>query len=337
MDDDTQPNSHVLIPNHEEFNLDIITSFIEKHPEDADKWLEHLKPIFDPTPIPYGANPQPSEDEITKHYFEEEKDADVPPNDVGCTKCKKTWASTSEHPTTTLLCGHRYHTICYLMGQYYDDMGRCPVEGCSHSPWELVRKISRRRDRAREEARNILTEAVSNKEEFKRELRVYNDLVKEYVEAANKLKKMTDTVANNCIRKNVFSIRAIQDDINSSVKSVKESDTMKDAKKVLSKFRKYSQKFYRKYHLSLRDLLRRNMLRKMNWGHRAVLERHNNILSIRKYRMGIRIRPGNKTWSKYMDIDTDEVEPQNEYVDRNNESDIESHSETDSETDSYTE
>ena len=337
MDDDTQPNSHVLIPNHEEFNLDIITSFIEKHPEDADKWLEHLKPIFDPTPIPYGVNPQPSEDEIKKHYFEEEKDADVPPNDVGCTKCKKTWASTAEHPTTTLLCGHRYHTICYLIGQYYDDMGRCPVEGCSHSPWELVRKISRRKDRAREEARNVLTEAVSNKEEFKRELRVYNDLVKEYVEAANKLKKMTDTVANNCIRKNVFSIRAIQDDINSSVKSVKESDTMKDAKKVLSKFRKYSQKFYRKYHLSLRDLLRRNMLRKMNRGHRAVLERHNNILSIRKYRMGIRIRPGNKTWSKYMDIDTDEVEPQNEYVDRNNESDIESHSETDSETDSYTE
>jgi len=74
------------------------------------------------------------------------------------------------------------------------------------------------------------------------------------------------------------------------------------------------------------------MLRKMNWGHRAVLERHNNILSIRKYRMGIRIRPGNKTWSKYMDIDTDtdEVEPQNEYVDINNNSEIDSESETDS-------
>ena len=71
----------------------------------------------------------------------------------------------------------------------------------------------------------------------------------------------------------------------------------------------------------------------MNWKNRSVLERHNNILTMRSYRFGIRIMPGKKSWSKYMGSDTEETEPQNEYVDRTNESDIES----DSETDSYTE
>ena len=34
----------------------------------------HLQPIFDPVQLPYGLNPKPSEDEVNKHYFEEEKD-----------------------------------------------------------------------------------------------------------------------------------------------------------------------------------------------------------------------------------------------------------------------
>jgi len=341
MDDDFQADSHVLISNHEEFNLDLITSFIEKHPEDADKWLNHLKPIFE-TETLWRSNrgerlsEEELENQVQRHYIEEydrsENDDNMITNEFGCLRCNKRWDATTEHPTMTLLCGHKMHTVCYLMGQYYDDTGRCSHPGCGHNPWDLIRKISRRRDRVREETRNNLIEIVLNKASFQNDLRTYKESIKNFIKEANKIQKEINSIRDNNIKKHILSIRIIQDDLNQSIKSVRNGELMKSTKVALRNFRRVSNMFYRKYHLSMRDLIRRKIIRDMNWKNRSVLERHNNILSMRSYRFGIRIMPGKKSWSKYMGSDTEESEPENEYVDRTNAFD-----DLESETGSYTE
>uniref|UniRef100_A0A6C0K721 Uncharacterized protein n=1 Tax=viral metagenome TaxID=1070528 RepID=A0A6C0K721_9ZZZZ len=331
MNDEYTGDTHPLVANDEEYNLDLIISFIEKHPEDADKWLDHLKPIFETETLwkthrGERLSEEELENQVQRHYIEEnnrsENDDNMITNEFGCLRCNKRWDSTTEHPTMTLLCGHKMHTVCYLMGQYYDDTARCSHPGCDHNPWDIIRKISRRRDRVREETRNTLTEIILNKQSFKNDLRTYKECIKEYIKQASKIQKNINSIKDDTIKKHILSIRIIHDDLNNNIKRVRNSELMKNTKTALRNFRRVSNMFYRKYHLSMRDMIRRKIIRNMNWKNRSVLERHNNILTMRYYRFGIRILPGKSSWSKYMDDHSDFEDrsldgpvPENEYVD----------------------
>lgn len=310
--------THPLISNNEELNLEILTSFIEKHPEDAEKWLEHLDPIFNPAPISYRRinNSEPvTEEQINSHFVNESPSTDVPNQSVGCAKCRRSWDSTSEHPVMNLLCGHKFHTVCYLMGQYEDDAGRCSVEGCNYDSWGIIRRICRKKDRLREEARNALLTPLDNKEEFKKDVAKMSQYVKDYRTARGKLEVRLKSVRTDVIKKHIFAIRQIHGDLNDSVKRLKESESMKNTLSALRKFRVFSRSFHGKYHLSLRDLIRRNYIRDISWNHRSVLERHHGIMTT-TYRFQIRIKPGKQLWSRYHEDGgvADAAEPENEII-----------------------
>lgn len=340
MNDEYTGDTHPLVINHEEYNLDLITSFIEKHPEDTEKWLEHLKPIFEENNVwTRNRGVELSEEElknqVERFYIQDDHTNNTTiTNELGCLKCNKRWDATTEHPTMTLLCGHKMHTVCYLMGQYYDDTGRCSHPGCDHNPWDIVSKISRRRDNVRQESRNILTNVIVNKDSFKNDLRTYKECINEYTRHASTLQKNINSIRRDIIKKHIISIRVIHDDLNTSIKRVKNSELMKTAKSALRKFRRVSNIFYRKYHLSLRDMIRQKIIREISWQNRSVLERHNNILKMRAYRFAIRIVPGKRSWSQYMGDDTDyedrhvdEPVPENEHVYREDEEEYISSSE----------
>ena len=308
--------THPLIPNNEELNLELLTSFIEKYPEDAEKWLDHLDPILNPPPISYlkrSNNDAVTEEQVNTHFVNESPSTDIPSQSVGCAKCRRTWDSTSEHPVMNLLCGHRFHTVCYLMGQYEDDAGRCSVDGCNYDSWGIIRRICRKKDRLREEARNALLTPLDNNEEFKRDVAKMSQNVKDYRAARGKLEVGSKSVRTDVIKKHIYAIRQIHGDLNDSVKQLKESESMKNTLTALRKFRIFSRSFHRKYHLSLRDLIRRNYIRDISWNHRSVLERHHGIMAS-SYRFQIRIKPGKQLWSRYHEDDSVEREPENEMI-----------------------
>jgi hypothetical protein len=330
--------THPLISNNEELNLEILISFIEKHPEDAEKWLEHLDPIFNPAPISYLKRNNDialTEEQVNRNFFTEDTPAEVPRPDTGCSKCKRTWASTTEHPTMNLLCGHKFHTVCYLMAQYEDDAGRCSVEGCNYDSWGIIRRICRKRERLREEARNTFLRPLDNNEEFKRDVAKMSQYVKDYKTARGKLEVRLKNVRTDVVKKHIFAIRQIHGDLNDSVKRLKESESMKNTLSALRKFRVFSRSFHRKYHLSLRDLIRRNYIKDISWNHRSVLERHHGIMRT-TYRFQIRINPGRQLWSRYHEDGgvADAAEPENEIIAPTGYPQVEDYIDSDSEIES---
>jgi len=288
-------------PKNQFVSLENLELFIEKYPEDTDKWLEFLDERRHDTNIttyPYKTRTIRLED-INKENLQEQteilKESEHPISHFseGCLLCKKSWTQTAEVPTITLICGHKFHTMCFMYNHYHTDRTHCIIDTCDINTWDYIRQIDKIKRENTESAENILFNSITRRKDFKQDFndlkKIISDVTKKHTVVNNSLKQ----ARNELLHKHIFSINEIQKDMNEMVKTIKENEEMNIYKNSLKIYRKKARNMFRKYHLSLRDLIRRKKL-KVPWRLRWTLERHRDAFSFSNLRL--RMYPGRKIW-----------------------------------------
>jgi hypothetical protein len=299
-----------IVPKNEFISLNTLETYIEQYPEDAEKWLEFIR--------------DPSEEEsklrrsryirgeinegiykLNSDLHNIESEVPIEHYNDGCLFCKKSWLSTDGVPTTTLICGHKFHTLCSMIDQYNGDITRCIVEGCDINTWDYVRKIVRSKEKVKEKTENILLSAYQKRADFKKDIQDLKKDISSVTSAHNKVGSMITNAKKDFVHKHLYTINQLQNDINENVKYVKESEEMNTYKNAVRNYRKKANRIFRKYHMSFRELRERGILR-TSWRLRWVLERHRSAFTY--YKMGVRLYPGKKTWRDTLDQDESEEE-----------------------------
>jgi hypothetical protein len=287
-------------PENEFVSLSTLETYIEKYPEDAEKWLEFIK-MQDESDEPRRYRRGEINQEIKdtqKRIIEKNMDSPIDHFNDGCLYCKKSWASTESVPKITMICGHSYHTVCYMYEQYATDSLSCIVEGCTIDTWSYVRNIYKSNSELKKKAENILLNSYKKRPEFKQHVSKLKDCISEFQASHNNLQRLLKTAKLNLIHKHIHSIRHYETDMNQSVKDIKSSEENYRYTDSLKKFRKQSGFIFRKYHLSYRDLYMNKMV-KTSWNLRSLLERHHKF---NFYKMGIRLYPGRKPYRDVLDV-----------------------------------
>ena len=300
-----------IVPKNQFVSLDILEKYIEKYPEDAEKWLEFIKGPLEESTEKLRRR-YPGDVDINNEIYKTHDDlhnieSDVPieHHNDGCLFCKKSWASTDGVPTTTLICGHKFHTVCSMIDQYTGDITRCIVDDCDISTWDYVRKIIRSKEKLKDKVENILLDAYQTRPDFKKDLKVLKECVSQVSRSHRKVGSMILNARKDFVHKHLYTINQMQNDINENVKAIKESEQMHTYKQSVKKYRKNASFIFRKYHLSFRELTQRGMLR-TPWRVRWVLERHRTAFTY--YKMGLRIYPGKREWKDALEEDDEEEE-----------------------------
>ena len=275
---------------------DLLQAFIDKYPEDGPKWFEFIKE--------YGITPQPNVhrnpnvpiDENLLNVLlevnnvkEEEK---VNNHENGCIICGKTWISL-DLPTTTLLCSHKFHTVCMMVKQYYGYDFQCYVDGCEMNQWRYVREIDDRQRHDKKKLEDILINSYLKRSDFKNDLRDIKESVSGITKEHANVSKLITQGKMDIVHKYISVIRQIQSDINNNLDTIKHSQEMSDFRAKLRKYRRKASNFFNKYHLSFRDLTKRRKI-SASWKIRSILERHGS--AFRFYKMALKIRPGQSRW-----------------------------------------
>jgi hypothetical protein len=288
-----------IVPKNEFISLETLETYIEKYPEDAEKWLEFIHDPEESEKKRRRRATYPNIDvneEIYKIYEElHNVEAEKPIDDYkdGCLFCKKSWLATDGVPTVTLICGHKFHTVCSMIDQYNGDTTRCIVPDCDIDTWDYVRKIVRSKEKVKSKSENILLASIEKRKDFKEDLKELKRHVSNVSIKHGLVRTMISNGKKEFVHNNLYSLNQIQNDINESVKTVKESEQMHDYKKSVAEYRKKANYVFRKYHVSFRELNQRGLLT-ASWRLRWILERHRNPFSY--YRMGFRMQPGKKLW-----------------------------------------
>lgn len=297
-----------LININEYFNLTTLESYIEEHPEDAEKWLVFLQ---EKEKLQY-IRPSPHTNTIITPDIDDDLECNLPSDfENVCIKCKRSWATTCKHPTTTLLCGHKYHTTCWCL-HAYENGEECLFEGCGQSTFSHIRELSRRREKMRIETLAAVTNTIFNKREFKFDIKKIKRQISSFSKVFKKVCLKQKEEKNKLMKKHIYSVRQIQSDMNVSVSNLSKSEEYSECLKEIRSYRRIERDIYRKYHLSLRDIIRRNLIKNMSWRVRNILERHGRI-HLHRYRFGIRIYPGSKKW----ELDTNSEDGQSDSDDEN--------------------
>jgi predicted nucleotidyltransferase len=287
-------------PTNQFVSLEKMETFIEKYPEDAEKWLEFLEDTRETNTIyPYKRRIRNEEDlnqEILKEQTEilEEPNGPITHFSEGCLFCKKSWTQTNDVPSTTLICGHKYHTICYMYNHYHNDTVQCIVDDCDINTWDYVKQIGKMKRKNAESVENIIVDSITKRKDFKEDLKEFKALISDVTKKHSSVRKSLTDARNELINKHIFSINQIQSDMNDLVKVVSTGEQMETYKTSLRVYRKKAKNIFRKYHLSFRDLERRKKI-KVSWRLRWILERHRE--SFGYYKLGLRMYPGKKIWN----------------------------------------
>jgi hypothetical protein len=281
----------------------ILEKYIEKYPEDVEKFVEYIK----------GNELTTYDTRYTYHRGQGEKDENIikkyqnfyitkPQNPVnnhkdGCLLCKKSWESTPEYVKSTLLCGHTYHTFCTDLQMYNTDHMRCIVDGCEINSWQHIRKIVREKELLKEGVENILINSYKKRLDFRKNLIDLNACIRNTVKSHRAIDGLIRTKKNEMLHKHIHNINQIQLDINNEVKNIKSSEEVAEYKANIRKYRKSARVIFSKYHLSFRELHARRLV-KCPWRTRYILERHR----ANTYKFGFKIRAGKKKWDDPLDV-----------------------------------
>jgi len=283
-------------PENQYISLETLENYIEQHPEDAEKWLkfmddtpESIYPLRRRRPIDPELNP-----EILTANLETTKTSDTPIDNyqAGCLHCKKSWAATEGVPQIELICGHSYHTVCYMYDHFKNDFPRCMVEDCTIDSWEYVRVIYKAKRKKNDEVHNVLLESHKRRPDFRKDLSDLNKCITEVTKYSSGVEKLIKDGKCELIHKHLHSINYLQEDMNETLVLIRASEERTNYKASVSKFRKLASRFFRKYHVSFRELYQRRLVR-CGWEVRRVLERHGTF---RYYKLGCRIYPGQKNF-----------------------------------------
>jgi len=282
---------------NEIIQLPTLERYIEKYPEDADKWLEFIKEdkIIDEIHNRDRQRHPLNRDLLTlyKVFHNTRADNPIDNHNDACLFCKKSWESTKEIAKTTLLCGHSYHTICIYIHQYDDDRTNCSVEDCTINTWDYVRAIIMGNEVAVTRAENILLDSYVKRNDFKQDIKELKVAVRGVSASHSSVLQLTANKKNEIMHNHIFEINQIQREINDSIAYIHTSQQMRDYKSKIRNYRKKASSIFRKYHVTFRDLYRRDII-KAPWRLRWVLERHRTPFSF--YKFGFRFRVGKKKW-----------------------------------------
>jgi len=254
--------------------------YLNAHPEDHEKISEFLNKMRDTVDMAT----------ILEDY--------VPPvqSDLvdACRLCKKTWESTPNAVKTTLLCGHTYHTSCRMIYNYEDGENRCMVEGCNIDEWRVLRNLRQNRAHQNDiDVRGQLIRNLMGRADFMRDLQGLKKSIGKVRKVKASFNKFTKKSRAEFIHRHIHDIRAIQNSLNIHYKGLSRCSEGKDLSSSIRKYRVLANHIFRRYHVSLRDLIEKRVI-KMNWELRSILERHGRHIS--KWRHGVRIMPGQKIW-----------------------------------------
>ncbi len=299
-------------PKNQFVSIDILSEFIELHPEDAEKWLEFIRDPAEEQTGKIRRRRYLGDIDTTNEIYKTHEDLHNVESEVpiehyndGCLFCKKSWVSTDGVPTLTLICGHKFHTLCSMLDQYNNDTSRCIVDDCDISTWDYVRKIIRSKEKIKEKAENILLDAYSKRSDFKADLKEIKENISTVSKNHGAVAKLITDGKKEFIHKHLYTLNQMQTELNNSVKYIRESEEMDKYKQSVRHYRKKANHLFRKYHLSFRELRERGLIR-TSWRLRWVLERHRTAFTY--YKLGIRMYPGKKIWNDTLEQSDEEVE-----------------------------
>jgi hypothetical protein len=308
-------------PENEFISLSTLETYIEKYPEDAEKWLEFIE-MQDESDKPRIYRRGEIDEEIKetqKNILEKNLDSPIDNFNDGCLYCKKSWVSTEGVPKITMICGHSYHTVCYMHEQYSTDSLACIVEGCTIDTWSYVRNIYKSNEDRKRRVENILLTSYKNRSDFKEHISEFKKNISEFQKSSSNLEKLVRVGRLNLIHKHIHAIRHFETDMNQAVNDIKLSEEYAKYKNNIKKHRKQAAAIFRKYHVSYRDLHLNNLV-SGSWRIRYILERHGKF---NFYKMGLRLYPGKKPYRDVLDLQVDEDEhddlDQNDDQDQNDE------------------
>ena len=304
--------------------VNTLETYIEKYPEDAQKWKDHLDPVLYPHKYKKRKqrlwvynNRKISEEDYLRYNIVKREDEEFTNSDTMCAICKHSWEQTPSHPTTTLLCGHKYHSVCYFI-LYYDSNEGCIINGCPSDTGRIISQLHRRRMNLRDTLETTLVNTIKDTNEFKSDLTKMKSKISGIIKHLSAFRKVKQELRKKIIKKHEYNLSQIQFDINNTVKSLKTTREAKAFKSEISKYRSIERKFYRKYHISLRDLIRYGLVRDLNWTVRRIIVGHDAYRNRRDF--GIKIYPGKKTWFR---PNNDEENEENESGNESGEESVE--------------
>jgi len=296
-----------LEPENEFISFSKLESYIEKYPEDAEKWLEFIK-------IPeikhdYRRN-EVDQDilETQRNVIQKETNSPIDNFNDGCLYCKKSWESTESVPTTTLICGHRFHTLCYMYEHYSNDTPLCIIEGCNIDTWAYVREIYRSKKEKKKRVENILLTTYRKRADFKLDLLELKKYISHFNASYRRMYGLVLNGRRDLLHKHLHSLHHLQEDMNDSVNTIQSSEESMHYKLSIKKYRKHAAYIFRKYHVSFRDLYNAGLI-KSSWQTRFILERHRKFsfskLNIRLYPGGKKIKEPLATGTAESDLESE--------------------------------
>jgi hypothetical protein len=208
----------------------------------------------------------------------------------GCTLCMKSWEDTPNAVKTVMLCGHTYHTACVLLYQY-DNRDGCPDETCDIDSWRIVRQLYNGRARAGDKVKDTIIEQLQKRDDFKADFRNLKKSISEVRSARVLVTKNVNNQRKQFLHRNIHAIREIQKDMTETYSGLSKSESYKDMRSSVLKYRKVASSIFRKYHVSFRDLYSAKLIR-ADWRLRHILERHGSPFS--RWKFNLRLRPGQK-------------------------------------------
>jgi hypothetical protein len=253
----------------------ILYYYLDKHPEDHEKIYEAL----------------------SEHKLKERMvtllEGYIPPIENktdGCILCVKSWEDTPDAVTTTLLCGHTFHTACHMI-YTYNHNERCPDTTCDIDSWRIVNRLYRGRREERDTVQDTIINNLEGRADFKADLRAFKKSINMVRAGRGLVLKDFKNQRKQLIHRNIHAIREIQKDMNETYSGLSKSETYTNMRSSVSKYRKVANTLFRKYHVSFRDLYNAKII-KADWRLRHVLERHGSPFS--RWRFNLRFSPGKK-------------------------------------------
>jgi len=270
----------------------MLVNFLDKYPEDSCKWFEFLNSQQIETGYAETTTSLEDRERINTIY---NSPCEVPIDNVadGCLFCKKSWVSTKDVPTMTHICGHTYHTLCTYIDQIHNDVPTCIVDGCDINSWDYAKDLIESRNVIRADTENILFDSYKNQDEFKKDMKELKACVSGVMGSFSKVNSLMSLARKELIHKHIHTINHIQEDLNTTIKTVKTSEHMNTYNSILRRYRTKASYMFRRYHLSFRNIVHRRLIR-VPWRIRWVLERHRSPFT--SYQLSLRIKPGLKAW-----------------------------------------
>ena len=292
---------------------EIFEGYLKAHPEDLPKWSEYLLhekrqkpnrrlPALDVAVFDYfhevatkkKRKPTPVEPRLIAKFEAENKDYTNFNHDTTCGYCLEPF--TELIPITTNLCGHRYHTQCMLMASNHGSPV-CPIQNCQMDWNWAINREARRIKNKRGDIIGILLKRLKKQPGFKRDLQNLRTHLADVTKARALVDGMQKYERDDIIDKYADTLNQIQMELNELVPKLRESEEYGMEKQAISIARSAAKKFFNKYHLSIRDLANKDML-KLSWHARWAVE-HGRGHRFVSYRSGIRLYPGRSAMFGY--------------------------------------